>query len=883
MELTSGLTLIVCGEDEDGLRAKDLALRWHRDGLLQEFAWVTPEDVTHEQFGPPTVMVTVAGRDEPMEMMTYLGLRPRGLIRVVLLHLLVHEDSDPRALVDVCDAVADLVHRAMPRRVQLTNSARGTRLLRINLLVPETDLFPQQLDLILPRWEVNAIVSPEDRPDLDRMNIFVRRTVNLHGHALAAAAGVGGLWANAGVGTFDSYEPDSTTGGEEVVVVRCQARMVVGDERSAELAADCITSVQRSELGASPWVSWGVPAESPAAVVRNNVERLFTHPEWMPHEKEVSPLHKAHRPLGDLIRNWAVFQLTLPLAVLRFVFGIGRSFVERSVTAATVGHEAGEVGRIRPLSPEEVELIAKARLKELSDELAPARLEDEAATWGQTTPSAWRELRELVIGLVDGSRLPDRFTRTTRASALEVLPPSAVVASPHLDADSPETPTSPTESEGRHRRTEEPAPGDADGPHEPGDPGGDSTEAELESKYSLIAQVETRVGEHLARERASAVEARKELHSLSPPDTKRLRKTQGLVKLAWSLTFLTLIVIALLVWADASSDTIEWLRHLPDVDWATVAWYAGLVLVALLAVGTAYFQALVAYEWQVSLRLHRLREASDSYVVARREERRWRVMQAGLRDWAATLAELLHRPWHVPTQPDVPPGMYDDLPASVAVATPIDRDGGSDPRMVARAIEHVCQKGWLKDEFLRVVSASPSNDPSALPHAGDLPADLDLGLRPHGPRRELVEVATSPAVKQAATRHLLSEVAELLREGDVRMPPQTVARIGPYSAGEPVLDREFFTLPTNDVAPFVPELFHPSALLAQHNLPQRSVLCVPSGTPAPRGTQVDVHQCGYSVASRVDVSALISPRHIKLFTKPEQAPIAPATGVDEFN
>ena len=39
--------------------------------------------------------------------------------------------------------------------------------------------------------------------------------------------------------------------------------------------------------------------------------------------------------------------------------------------------------------------------------------------------------------------------------------------------------------------------------------------------------------------------------------------------------------------------------------------------------------------------------AGDEYVVARQQERRWELMYQALMDWAAVLAEILHRPWAV--------------------------------------------------------------------------------------------------------------------------------------------------------------------------------------------------------------------------------------------
>ena len=154
-------------------------------------------------------------------------------------------------------------------------------------------------------------------------------------------------------------------------------------------------------------------------------------PEWAPLERQPQILEKTQVSLGDLIRNWACSSCCCLWQPFKHLLGKGQSVVEQAITAATVGREAGEVGRVRPLTPDEARQVAEFRVQSLSAQLEPARLQDEAASWGETMPQAWRELRELSIGLVDGSRVPAWYSRTTRGGLDEVVPPSWVV--PHPD------------------------------------------------------------------------------------------------------------------------------------------------------------------------------------------------------------------------------------------------------------------------------------------------------------------------------------------------------------------------------------------------------------------------------------------------------------------
>jgi hypothetical protein len=810
---------------------------------------------------------------------------------VVVLHLLTHENSDASRLVESCDQIAGLVQRAMP--IQVTGGPgeqQRMRLLRVNLMVPESDLVQQSLGIIEPGWEVNAIVSPEDRPDLDRVSVFVRKSSNLHGHGLAAVVSVGGVWSGADVGAFDHYQSDSTGGGREVAVIRCQTKVVVGDDRTPEVAAKVIETVQGSDSGAVHLVTWGVPADNATAVVESSINKLFEGPEWAPTRRTKTPLEKVQVSLGTLLRNWALFQLQLPVTAIKFLFGLGRNAAEQAVTAVTVGRGAGEVGRVRPLTPEQVMQIAQYRVDQLSEELKPERLRDEASAWGQRTPTAWRELRELAIGLVDGSRMPDRFSRTHRGGQDEVVTPGYVVPSPEdelrlLNSQSIGSLDVQGLSELRQQLAVEADPTNADSSAktrpdvavlDEGPSDADRLQQWVERREdSLMWRLAVKVYELRRQQQVQAQAAHDALTNTKIPDTKRLKPAKTLVLISWIVTLVGLIYLALVVYAGMRDDPVAFLKALPQLNWENVAKTLLIIVLVLLAAGTFYFQTLRAYEWQVMQRLRMIREASDDYVAARQQERRWALMYEGVQDWGAVFAELLHRPWREsPRDGEDQEGTYDGLPAAVAVARATGAKAAPDQRVVTRSVEAICQRGWIAAEFQRIVEQSPINDPGAQPHAGGLPADLDLGLRSNGPRAELVLAAQKLETKAKATAHLLEEVTDVLNDGEVKMPPQIVVRLGQYSAGDSVVDREYFGASTKLATPLAPELFDPEALVERLNFPERVVFCLPTGLSTPSLPNAEVHYCGTSVATRVDISQQLRASAIKLFARArlEQGP-----------
>ena len=297
MELSDDtFTVVITDDDADGAAIRELAADWHQQGLLKEFAIVSPASVAAADHGPALVHASVFGHEGPVELMRHLGSRRRRLIRLIVLHPLTHADSSADALVQVCEQVATLVKRAMPMGTRPGDD--GVRLQRMNLLAPETDLAPQQLSILQPGWEVNAVVSPEDRPDLDRLNMFIRASDNLHGHALAAAATVGGLWLGMDEAAFDRTEQDSTTGSHDVLVIRCQAKLIVGDDRAARLARAAVSSVAGVPDGAVRYINWGFVSDRPTQLVEQMLDRLLREPDWTRAERQIEMLTKSEVSLG---------------------------------------------------------------------------------------------------------------------------------------------------------------------------------------------------------------------------------------------------------------------------------------------------------------------------------------------------------------------------------------------------------------------------------------------------------------------------------------------------------------------------------------------------------------------------------------------------------
>ncbi len=371
--------------------------------------------------------------------------------------------------------------------------------------------------------------------------------------------------------------------------------------------------------------------------------------------------------------------------------------------------------------------------------------------------------RNSLIGLVDGSAVPPPFIRPQRGSLDEVLTPSFVVPDPddeliledgarirlvdaQLAADAvagvreTEYDAEPKAAEavnplglsikdvadagddpnGRPSHAAESYVDNSPPSAEPeGTGGSEPSEATLpdreEDIENWIARREHslfwRLAEHVrllrTNENATADHALHDATNGDVPSTKKLVASRNLLVISWLIGVLGTVSIILWLVLDARLGS----GLLPALSVRRVGLAVALVVGVVLAGGILYFRSLRAYEWSVMQRMHRIRQASDEFVDASQQARRWQMMYEGTMDWAAILGPLLHRPWLTADKPRTTGDVsYATLPASVAVARPVDAENGSEPDVIVRSVEAICQRGWLEEEFDRYVESSQQNN-----------------------------------------------------------------------------------------------------------------------------------------------------------------------------
>lgn len=423
------LTVFVVGGGARDSAIRGLAESWTRAGILEPSLWVTPGDVVVHPAGPPSVQAWAVDADgvRGVDLFEHVGRFRLDLVRVVVGHLLLLEDASDLSLAATGSAVADAIESTLPRRTD--HHEAGCRMHRSVVVLPVSGATGADPSLFQPQWDVNAVISPEDRPDLDRASVFVRYPGNLDGHATAALAAIGGILRGVPAGVLDEATSDSTTREADAVVARISIRSVVGEDMLDRLVGEALDPARLGPVGPAPVLAWARPASRPDLIADQAATHILQSPEWAPTSEQVpqGPPER-HHGFWSALGTAAGFNVRTVGAVASWVFDRARGRVETRATEAVVG---AQNGILVTLGPKPVDDLAQASTRLLERERAriDANTRFESTRTVAPVPSTWARPRALLLGLVDGGDL-DGFPEPRQAGRRELLPPGSVVVPP---------------------------------------------------------------------------------------------------------------------------------------------------------------------------------------------------------------------------------------------------------------------------------------------------------------------------------------------------------------------------------------------------------------------------------------------------------------------
>lgn len=427
----SGLTIVLLPSGDAGDSILAVAKRWTEMQLLAEAIWVRPEFLQSGSTTPPRQKAIVLGEThtgDPIEVEVDLfeQLARQQLLTVRLLVVkMVSEtlefDEDQQKMVDLLDRYISL---ALPLPVSAGNDReKYTTLLRLNLVTAPTE---HQSDygslLINSSFHANFIASAEDRSAPLAGDAFVRHDESSGQFAaftMMHVASIGALWSGLPVGLYELLNPSGSTGSQLYV-----SRAFVGAILTEGLARRASTRVLRRvadpAAGAVDFAT-ELPVEGTYQIsdsdrdsfVQTMVNLTFGFDDGKlsyqpsPEAERVRAVEQSLAAQGGSFFTFAWDKITsIPRHMIR------GSRVKFATFLNRILHGDGDVGYATIRIPEEhldvrdrVIMENRQRIAEEKERADLALVSPVTPSDVRSTPALWEDIRSLVFGMLDGSKL----------------------------------------------------------------------------------------------------------------------------------------------------------------------------------------------------------------------------------------------------------------------------------------------------------------------------------------------------------------------------------------------------------------------------------------------------------------------------------------------
>lgn len=908
------LSVILVPDGEVGTDLIEMAEAWLRAGLLRASAWLSPSHVERLESGPPRVRcVHLVGREaRDSDLFTVVGTQRLDRLRLIV----VHPSGLPReahsSLSDTGIELSRLLTAVLP--LGTGPDDRGTLVHRIKLVVPTSEATDLPSDVLQADWDMNAVVSPEDRPDVDRGSVFVRQGLNHLGHICNAVCAVGGLWSGMPAGALDSVTSDSTTSDGWLHVIRATARAVSGGNRLEQLAEQTIDTID--DLDTSDFVRWGRRAADPEGLAERGVAYLLETEHWaVPTSRQSLERRRDQRAAGGVIGHAIQYNLRLFGTGWRWLVRSGEEAISRALTDKLVGQESDVHVVLRPVTPTDLTSLGQREERAARRTIGEA-VGREGATLDVPAPETWRDLRQMTLSLVDGAELSEEV-RPQSGSLVDVLPKQwaaplpddtlvvkgrnvgivDVIAFRSIPREPLEVTTAiASDHEEKERAESETVSGDDDTSvaTDGGTRGSGSGSLAEDAEDRTQAWYARRRGSFLwalasalADQLAEAEKRRAQLDSTAQVSTEAAHNavTAAYTQLvrSWRLGLLGLMIgVGALVWWFVDKEASP--RQL-----ALAALLGLLVWAAFIALANhRYFKADLKYRRQIATAVAQRRANADELVSLRRTISWLRARYDGLMLWAPILAELIHRPWgSVPhTTSALSAEEVDQLPAAlgIAVSAGAQREEFTSG-VITDAVNVLCPKGYMHRIWDDVFHDFLEHSGRASHSSVEL-VDGDELQTQASPRRELLEFIESGVARRQAATRAVARVADAVDEHTVRLPSLLVKRLGPYSDGQTVPEEGFYAASLRSATPFTIDFWTPEGQVASKHLVNRSLVWLPAALDVSPPPSIELAQCHGRVAVRVDLSRRCSAEDIVAFLPSSVSRDEPSwseADIDRFN
>ena len=251
----NSLSIVLLPSESRYAKVHEQLKQWISDGLLGNFIWMTADDITPEEFGPPTIRGFVWGLDENREL---TGVQVNAFeemaknrfktVRLLAVRVLSNSFEPDETEYEKFNLLSEQIKLSLPLMMSKDEAGQKTDLRRINLAIYPTELRREDYSQVFKgHWDHHVIASPEDRKTPLSADRFVKEDTRYPKFIAMHVAATGGLWNGIARSPFDELaKPES--GDKSYQLSRVFINSVLTDGLSRRVAASVLSDLANPSI-----------------------------------------------------------------------------------------------------------------------------------------------------------------------------------------------------------------------------------------------------------------------------------------------------------------------------------------------------------------------------------------------------------------------------------------------------------------------------------------------------------------------------------------------------------------------------------------------------------------------------------------------------------
>lgn len=425
-----------------GVELEALISEWTKSWMLKPAFWISEGQIQESQAGPPRILAKVTGRNgsQVVDLFSQLSRLDIHKIRVIAARVVGPDEKLDLQQDRAVGVIEKYIEQSRPLVTRSGSTDTGIKILKVNLVFAPTERKgASYVDLLESHWDINLVVAPEDRATPTSFDGFTRysETEKMNGFILSNIAATAGLWAGQQRSIFEleNQFSDLSPIQNQVRVMRTFVRGILSEGLAIRVAAEALRRAGNSSESTLDGLRV-IPNRNLIPFEKNesvqvidemvqeclNFQNSALQYTGVNLKVEVEPVESGvFGAIKIFTRNsWSLIKV-LPL----WFFAAIWNFIARAVTLKLFGERGREVAKGTIDFPKtDLDKDAARNLFEIKDRRQ--KVKEVLGQWPRNTlrksePGLWTDLRRIVLGMMDGSALPNGKVHVRDGSGIRVL------------------------------------------------------------------------------------------------------------------------------------------------------------------------------------------------------------------------------------------------------------------------------------------------------------------------------------------------------------------------------------------------------------------------------------------------------------------------------